>query len=106
MKSNKIVNLPLDKFIDISLYNKKSGYYIKKNPFGKKGDFITAPNVSRLFSEMVAIWVVSFWKSIGSPKEFNLIELGAGNAAMMKILIESFKTVSYTHLTLPTSIQV
>ena len=40
---------------------------------------------------MIAIWVVSFWKSIGSPKEFNIIELGAGNAAMMKILIESFK---------------
>ena len=91
MKTDKIVNLPLDKFINISLYNKKSGYYIKKNPFGKKGDFITAPNISRLFSEMIAIWVVSFWKSIGSPKEFNLIELGAGNAAMMKILIESFK---------------
>ena len=91
MKTDKIVNLPLDKFINISLYNKKSGYYIKKNPFGKKGDFITAPNVSRLFSEMIAIWIVSFWKSIGSPKEFNLIELGAGNAAMMKILIESFK---------------
>ena len=91
MKTDKIVNLPLDKFINISLYNKKSGYYMKKNPFGKKGDFITAPNVSRLFSEMIAIWIVSFWKSIGSPKEFNLIELGAGNAAMMKILIESFK---------------
>ena len=91
MKTDKIVNLPLDKFINISLYNKKSGYYIKKNPFGKKGDFITAPNISRLFSEMIAIWVVSFWKSIGSPKEFNVIELGAGNAAMMKILIESFK---------------
>ncbi len=81
MKTDKTVSLPLDKFISISLYNKKSGYYIKKNPFGKKGDFITAPNVSRLFSEMIAIWVV----------EFNLIELGAGNAAMMKILIESFK---------------
>ena len=91
MKTDKIVSLPLDKFINFSMYNKKSGYYIKKNPFGKKGDFITAPNVSRLFSEMIAIWVVSFWKSIGSPKEFNLIELGAGNAAMMKILIESFK---------------
>ncbi len=91
MKTDKIFNLPLDKFINISMYNKKSGYYIKKNPFGRKGDFITAPNVSRLFSEMIAIWVVSFWKSIGSPKKFNLIELGAGNAAMMKILIESFK---------------
>ena len=64
---------------------------MKKNPFGKKGDFITAPNISRLFSEMIAIWIISFWQSLGSPKRFNLIELGAGNGEMMKVLIESFK---------------
>ena len=64
---------------------------MKKNPFGKKGDFITAPNISRLFSEMIAIWILSFWQSLGSPKKFNLIELGAGNGEMMKIFIESFK---------------
>ena len=91
MKSKKILNLPLDKFINLSLYNKKFGYYMKKNPFGKEGDFITAPNISRLFSEMIAIWILSFWQSLGSPKKFNLIELGAGNGEMMKILIESFQ---------------
>jgi len=64
---------------------------MKKNPFGKDGDFITAPNISRLFSEMIAIWVLSFWKSLGSPKEFELIELGAGNGEMMSVLLESFK---------------
>ena len=64
---------------------------MKKNPFGKKGDFITAPNISRLFSEMIAIWIISFWQSLGSPKKFNLIELGAGNGEMMKIIIESFQ---------------
>ena len=41
---------PLDKFIDKALYNNKTGYYMQKNPFGKKGDFITAPNISILFS--------------------------------------------------------
>ncbi len=60
MKSKKILNLPLDKFINLSLYNKKFGYYMKKNPFGKEGDFITAPNISRLFSEMIAIWIFKF----------------------------------------------
>ena len=64
---------------------------MKKNPFGKEGDFITAPNISRLFSEMIAIWILSFWQSLGSPKKFNLIELGAGNGEMMKVLIESFQ---------------
>ena len=84
-------NLPLDEFINLSLYNKKFGYYMKKNPFGKQGDFTTAPNISRLFSEIIAIWILSFWQSLGSPKKFNLIELGAGNGEMMKVLIESFK---------------
>ena len=91
MKLKKNHNLPLDKFINFSLYNKNYGYYMKKNHFGKEGDFITAPNISRLFSEMIAIWIISFWQSLGSPKKFNLIELGAGNAEMMKILIESFQ---------------
>ena len=91
MKSKKSLNFPIDKFINFSLYSKKLGYYMKKNPFGKGGDFITAPNISRLFTEMIAIWIISFWKSLGSPKKFNLIELGAGNGEMMKILIESFE---------------
>tara|TARA_B110001452_G_scaffold263372_1_gene264726 strand:- start:129 stop:1181 length:1053 start_codon:yes stop_codon:yes gene_type:complete len=95
MKLKKNYNLPLDKFINLSLYDKKNGFYIKKNPFGKKGDFITAPNISRLFTEMIAIWVVSFWKSLGSPKKFNLIELGAGNGEMMKVLIESFQNFPF-----------
>ena len=64
---------------------------MKKDTFGIKGDFITAPNISRLFSEMIAIWIVTFWQSLGSPKKFNLVELGAGNGEMMKILIESFQ---------------
>ena len=91
MKIKKSLNLPLDKFINLSLYNKKFGYYMKKNPFGKEGDFITAPNISRLFSEMIAIWAISFWQSLGSPKKFNLIELGAGNGEMMRILIQTFQ---------------
>ena len=91
MKSKKKHELPLDKFINLSLYNKKFGYYMKKNPFGKEGDFVTAPNISRLFSEMIAIWIISFWQSLGSPKKFNLIELGAGNGEMMRVLIESFQ---------------
>ena len=91
MKLKKSRNFTLDKFIDLSLYDKKHGYYTKKNSFGKDGDFITAPNISRLFSEMIAIWIVSFWHSLGAPKKFNLIELGAGNGEMMKVLIESFQ---------------
>ena len=91
MKIIKSTSLPLDKFIEWALYNKNSGYYMKKNPFGKEGDFITAPNITRLFSEIIAIWVITFWKSVGSPKKFNLLELGAGNGEMMKVIIETLK---------------
>ena len=88
---SKNTNIPLDEFINLSLYDKKIGYYMKKNPFGIKGDFITAPNISRLYSEMIAIWVINFWENLGSPKNLNLVELGAGNGEMMRILIESSK---------------
>ena len=79
MNLKNSLNLPLDRFIDLSLYDKKMGYYMKKNPFGKDGDFITAPNVSRMFSEIIAIWIVGLWENLGSPRKFNLVELGAGN---------------------------
>ena len=91
MKINKPTSLPLDKFIEWALYDKNSGYYIKKNPFGKEGDFITAPNITRLFSEIISIWTITFWESIGSPKKFNLIELGAGNGEMMRVITETLK---------------
>ena len=90
MKTDK-KDLPLDQFIEFALYDKVNGYYMKKNPFGKEGDFITAPNITRLFSEIIAIWALTFWKSIGSPRKFNLLELGAGNGEMMKVIIETLK---------------
>jgi len=90
MKTNNR-DLPLDQFIEFALYDKVDGYYMKKNPFGKEGDFITAPNITRVFSEIIAIWIVTFWKSLGSPKKFNLLEFGAGNGEMMKVIIETLK---------------
>ena len=90
MKNKNNDLFTLDKFIEESLYNKKHGYYMKKNPFGGDGDFITAPNISILFSEMIAIWIISFWENLDCPKQFNLIELGAGNGEMMKVLVSTF----------------
>ena len=95
---NKIINIlekgkfiPLDKFIHIALYNKKFGYYMKKNPFGKKGDFITAPLISYLFSEMIAIWCVAYWKYLKKPKKIIIIELGPGDGSLCKDLLQTFK---------------
>ena len=92
LKNNS--KIPLDKFINNVLYDKKKGYYMNNNPIGHKGDFITSPNISIMFSEMISIWLISFWEKIGCPKKINIIELGAGNGEMMlQILktIEKFK---------------
>ncbi len=81
LKNNS--KIPLDKFINKVLYDKNNGYYMHKNPIGHKGDFITSPNISIIFSEMIAIWIISFWEKIGCPKKINIVELGAGNGEMM-----------------------
>ena len=76
----------IDNFIEKALYDKKTGYYSQKNPFGKKGDFITAPIISPLFSEMISIWLISFWFKIGKPKNLSFVELGPGDGSFCKTL--------------------
>ena len=87
-KSKKI---PIDKFFLDVLYNKRFGYYSCQYPFDKKGDFVTAPSISFLFSEMIAIWLVSCWISFKKPNNFNIIELGPGNGELSKILHKTIK---------------
>ncbi len=89
IKNNRKISL--DKFINKSLFEKSKGYYASKNPFGKDGDFITSPNISIMFSEIIAIWLISFWKKLGSPKKINIIELGAGNGEMMYQILKSIE---------------
>ena len=84
-------SMPIDKFIYNALYQKNYGYYAKKNSFGKKGDFITAPEISFIFSEMIAIWVISMWEHLSKPKSFNLVELGPGSGKMCSTMIGVFK---------------
>lgn len=95
---NKIINIlkekksiPLDQFINLALYDKKFGYYMKKNPFGKEGDFITSPLISNLFGEMLAIWCVAFWEHIGKPRKILLVELGPGDGTLCKDLLKTFR---------------
>ena len=83
--------IPLDRFINKVLYDKDKGYYMNSNPIGAKGDFITAPNISVMFSEMIAIWLISFWEKIGCPKKINIVELGAGNGEMMYQILNTVK---------------
>ncbi len=88
-KGSKV--LPVDKFFNNVLYDKKFGYYSSHQPFGSKGDFITSPKISNLFSEMIAIWIVSSWELFNKPKNFNIIELGPGDGSLTKVLLRTFK---------------
>tara|TARA_B100000945_G_scaffold314976_1_gene313416 strand:+ start:239 stop:1273 length:1035 start_codon:yes stop_codon:yes gene_type:complete len=92
MQNKKL--LPIDKFIELALYDKKKGYYMKKNPFGNLGDFTTSPNISVLFSEMLSIWIVLFCKSLKNLKQINIIELGAGNGEMIYQIIKTINVLN------------
>ena len=83
--------IPIDKFIYNALYDKDYGYYSKKIPFGKNGDFITSPGITSLFSEILALWIIAFWEHSGKPRIFNVVELGPGNGQMCATLIKVFK---------------
>ena len=96
MKTNlkffkKSRTLPVDKFFKNVLYDKKFGYYTSRVPFGKKGDFITSPKISSLFSEIIAIWIIATWELFGKPKSFNIVELGPGEGDLTNVLLRSFK---------------
>ena len=88
-KKSKV--LPVDKFFNNVLYEKKIGYYSSVVPFGLKGDFLTSPSISNVFSEIIGIWLISAWNTLGKPKKFNVVELGPGDGSLSKILLKCFK---------------
>lgn len=62
----------------------ESAYYRRGNPLGASGDFVTAPEVSQIFGELIAIWCVAVWQSMGMPRPFVLAELGPGRGTLMQ----------------------
>ena len=88
-KSNQLI--PFDQFVEQVLYEPKIGYYTKKIPFGRTGDFITAPTISNLFSEIISIWIVSSWEELGKPRCFNFVELGPGDGSFAKVFVNTLK---------------
>tara|TARA_B100000700_G_C14987338_1_gene829514 strand:+ start:482 stop:1543 length:1062 start_codon:yes stop_codon:yes gene_type:complete len=101
---DKSKSMSLDLYLEKVLYDKNFGYYQKKNPFGRKGDYITAPNISNVFCEMIAIWLVGFWENLKKPKKINFVELGPGNGdfcmSLLKILNNFPETLDAINISL------
>ena len=81
-------------FMTLALQHPEFGYYTTKNPIGRTGDFITSPEVTQLFGEIIGVWCVDAWERIGKPDNFALLELGAGTGVMMRDIIRATQRVS------------
>lgn len=68
-------------------------YYRKTKTIGAEGDFITAPEISQLFGEMIALWAIERWQQMGKPKSFILLELGPGQGQLMQDFLRVAKLV-------------
>ncbi len=84
--------ISLEKFIEFCLYN-KFGYYNNSLVLGKKGDFVTSPEISQLFGEIIGLFILNDW-SININDKFNLVELGPGRGTLMKDIINITKKFS------------
>jgi len=76
-------------FMATCLYHPAHGYYSTRVPFGAAGDFVTAPEISQMFGEMVAVWAAAAWDAIGRPAPFALIECGPGRGTLMKDVLRA-----------------
>jgi NADH dehydrogenase [ubiquinone] 1 alpha subcomplex assembly factor 7 len=68
-------------------------YYGSRDPFGKGGDFTTAPEISQMFGEMIGLWCVVAWQSLGMPTRFVLAEMGPGRGTLMADMLRAARTV-------------
>ncbi len=75
--------LSLETYMTVALNHPAHGYYVSKMPLGRSGDFITAPEVSQMFGELIGLWSAAVWRAMGEPRPVRLIELGPGRGTLM-----------------------
>ena len=78
-------------FMSVVLGHPEHGYYSAQRPFGSEGDFITAPEISQMFGELVGLWCAQAWIDSGQPSPFNLVELGPGRGVLMADALRAIK---------------
>lgn len=81
----------LDRYMGLCLGHPQHGYYVTRDPFGEKGDFITAPEVSQVFGELIGIWASTAFVAMGEPARVNLVELGPGRGTLMADMLRTIR---------------
>jgi SAM-dependent MidA family methyltransferase len=70
-------------YMTLCLTHPQHGYYTTHDPFGSRGDFVTAPEISQMFGELIGLWSAAAWRAMDSPEKIRLVELGPGRGTMM-----------------------
>ncbi len=80
-------------YMQLALGHPIHGYYTRADPLGAAGDFITSPEISQMFGELLGLWCVQSWRDMGSPAVFALTELGPGRGTLMADALRAAKHV-------------
>jgi len=80
-------------YMDACLHDPDHGYYRGQAAIGQAGDFITAPEISQIFGELIGLWCVLVWRGMGSPSKLRLIEIGPGRGTLMRDALRAARLV-------------
>ena len=83
----------IDEYMTTCLLHPTKGYYTTRDPLGAKGDFVTAPEISQMFGELVGLALAQSWLSHGAPAPFTLAELGPGRGTLMADALRATRAV-------------
>ncbi len=86
--------LRLDRYMELCLGHHEYGYYRTRDPFGGEGDFITAPEVSQMFGELIGVWCVDAWDAAGQPPRLQIVELGPGRGTLMADVTRTLNSIA------------
>lgn len=74
--------IPVSTYMQLALHDRQDGYYATRPGLGT--DFITAPETSQVFGELLGLWAVHEWRAMGEPDAFCLVEIGPGRGVLMQ----------------------
>lgn len=85
--------MSLEVYMHTCLMDPEHGYYTTHPPFGSGGDFVTAPEISQIFGELIAVWFGAIWRNMGEPNRVCMVELGPGRGTLMADFLRTARSI-------------